>query len=430
MKFSKYNIFLRTRTQSVLYNSKSDKILLMYPEIENLLSNYLDNIDEIENIHTDLYHTLLNNGMVVEDSLNESDAVIKSWKQHDCAKENFSIIINPTLDCNLRCWYCYEEHCDKSVMGEKVQSSLKKLITNKLKCEELKTLNLSFFGGEPLLSFYEVMEPILAYTKESCKYYTKEMTVSITTNGTLFTNDIIHRLSEQCEPSLINLQITIDGNRELHNTIRKTKDGLPTFDIIVDNIKKCAEIGFNVHVRFNYTHKNINSLAEISHEFQNIKENYLEHISFSFHKVWQELTSPQIEQTISELEKMYRNKCLKVVNNPISQKYRCYADKMNHIVVNYNGDLYKCTARDFIKAKREGVLEENGELAWNENYRKRMSIVYGNATCRNCNIFPICGGHCSQAKLEHIGDGCILKYTKADKEKIVSERIKLLLGLI
>lgn len=57
-----------------------------------------------------------------------------------------------------------------------------------------------------------------------------------------------------------------------------------------------------------------------------------------------------------------------------------------------------------------------------------MEIVYGNTACRNCNIFPICGGYCSQAKLEHMGDGCIMRYTNDDKERIVAERVKLLLG--
>lgn len=430
MKYSIYNSLLRTRTQTVLYNSKSDGILLMCPEVERLLLTYHNNVDEIATVHSDLYKELLNNQMIVDDNIDESDSVIKSWELHDCSKEKFSIVINPTLDCNLRCWYCYEEHNEKSIMNGEILASLQKLIISKLECEELKTIHLHFFGGEPLLAFHEVMEPILMYAKDNCARYTKTMEVGITTNGTLFTDDVILRLSELCNPSIVNLQITIDGNRRLHNAIRRTKDGIPTFDTIINNIKKCAKIGFNVHVRFNYTHRNINSLAEISHEFLNAEEDWLRHISFSFHKVWQEPTSKQIEQEVTNIEQLYREKCLKVMDNPRYQKYRCYADKSNHIVVNYNGDLYKCTARDFTKENREGVIGKNGELMWNKKYKKRMDIVYGNATCRNCSIFPICGGYCSQAKLEHMGDGCIMRYTNDDRERIVAERVKLLLGTI
>lgn len=56
---------------------------------------------------------------------------------------------------------------------------------------------------------------------------------------------------------------------------------------------------------------------------------------------------------------------------------RCYGDHANHFIVNYNGDLYKCSARDFTKENREGVLTSDGDLEWNEKgrYEKESNMV-------------------------------------------------------
>ena len=40
----------------------------------------------------------------------------------------FELIINPTLDCNFHCWYCYENHLKGSKMDEGIVSAITTLI--------------------------------------------------------------------------------------------------------------------------------------------------------------------------------------------------------------------------------------------------------------------------------------------------------------
>ena len=99
-----------------------------------------------------------------------------------------------------------------------------------------------------------------------------------------------------------------------------------------------------------------------------------------------------------------------------------------HFIVNYNGDLYKCSARDFTKENREGILTSDGDLEWNEKRALRERIKYGNSACMACRIYPLCHGGCSQGKLDQQGvNGCIKHYTELNKVKIIRDRLEFLL---
>lgn len=111
------------------------------------------------------------------------------------------------------------------------------------------------------------------------------------------------------------------------------------------------------------------------------------------------------------------------VQAAVSDFSRCYADKENTVIVNYNGDLFKCTARDFMREKREGVITSEGELIWNTKYSERMAIKYGNDTCKQCLIYPLCHAGCSQVKMESASLGCLRGYTEAQKEQVIRTRI-------
>ena len=92
----------------------------------------------------------------------------------------------------------------------------------------------------------------------------------------------------------------------------------------------------------------------------------------------------------------------------------CYADKKNTVVVNYNGDLYKCTARDFVSKNREGTLTADGDIHWNDKYKKRLSIGHGG---------------CSQMKLETTVAGtCPKGYGREKIEDILKRRALFILG--
>lgn len=62
---------------------------------------------------------------MVEDDVVEENKVIDTWKAADKNRDSYNIFINPTLDCNLHCWYCYEKHIKHSLLDEKVMAFIK-----------------------------------------------------------------------------------------------------------------------------------------------------------------------------------------------------------------------------------------------------------------------------------------------------------------
>ena len=101
-------------------------------------------------------------------------------------------------------------------------------------------------------------------------------------------------------------------------------------------------------------------------------------------------------------------------------------DNKNSAVINYDGNVYKCTARDFNEENREGTLSNNGIIVWNEKHELRRKIVYGGDECKECSIYPLCHGGCSQHKLDSLDilDKCIKGYDEQAKLDFIKKRIE------
>lgn len=109
-KYSIYNFLFRREKQGILYNVNSDGIMILSQELVDLIRKYREKIDDLEIVHKALFDEMVRQGMVVAADCDEVDNVVEKWKQEDNDPTQFTMIVLPTLDCNLRCWYCFEEH--------------------------------------------------------------------------------------------------------------------------------------------------------------------------------------------------------------------------------------------------------------------------------------------------------------------------------
>ena len=398
MKQSKYNCILQDSAGMVIYNAATDQLVALTPQLANIFNEGKAAPEKIKAQHAELYDHLLQKGIFVCDDADETETYIRKREEYERSSGEYTITINPTLACNMSCWYCYESHKNMPAMSADVKQSVLLLIDKLLADNKLKKLNLSFFGGEPLLYFDKVVVDIINHAKMQCKAFDAKLSIHFTTNAYLLTDNVL----KQLEGLDVSFQITIDGGKQVHDSVRKTKGGEPTYARIVEHIHQTISRGFSVGVRFNYTAKSIPSFIDVVKDFSHLQQEQKQLVNFTFQRVWQdnEGDADQVGQQVEHIERAFEQAGLFVNNAKSYIVPYCYADGVNTAVVNYNGDLFKCTARDFAPKSKEGTLAADGTLRWNERLRKRMSIRHGSDTCLQCRIYPICHGGCSQMKLE------------------------------
>lgn len=144
-----------------------------------------------------------------------------------------NLLLSLTEQCNLRCSYCYykESHAERAeVMSDEVlEASLKLAFERTIELKH-SYMNITFFGGEPLLRF-DAIKKAVRRTKALLKEHKSELPNNfslrfcVNTNGTLLTDEILDYLKKQKIQPLL----SIDGPERKHNISRKTIDGSGSF---------------------------------------------------------------------------------------------------------------------------------------------------------------------------------------------------------
>ncbi len=132
-------------------------------------------------------------------------------------KDNLHTLeFNLTKNCNYACTYCFVDQSLKYDMSY----DLIKDIMDSYKVEDRK-YNIVFFGGEPLLKANEIIRFIKEYTDIVTNF-------SILTNGSLLTKEMLDEFKPYSKK--LNIQISLDGPKEVHDKYRIYKNGEGTFD--------------------------------------------------------------------------------------------------------------------------------------------------------------------------------------------------------
>ena len=147
-----------------------------------------------------------------------------------------------TESCNLNCSYCYEKHKTSRQMTKEIaKQAVDVLFSGKIKnyFSDPKGYCIEFFGGVPLLQI-DLIEYIINYYNQKCFELNKELLqnsmFNMTTNGVLYHTDKVQKFIARHNKKL-SMGITIDGNKQLHDSCRKFSNGLGSYDIVSKAVK-------------------------------------------------------------------------------------------------------------------------------------------------------------------------------------------------
>lgn len=416
MYWSRYNrVYKISDNYHVIYNYAWGKAVFLIADLMNLLRQHKDAIDDINMLHPGFHKTLLENKMIVRNQKDEIDDVKNSIIRELSSDKTLKLTVNPTLDCNLRCWYCYERHNKKAYMNNETMCSIVRFVNRKV-TGATNNVELSFFGGEPLLTAIDRAIPLAKVIGESCKSRQKKFTLHFTTNGYLLSNRIVDEIAALNIPTTF--QIAFDGGREMHNETKKTK-GVGTYDTILANIDYALSKHFKIVVRCNYTSRNIDSFRDLIDDINILSNLDCNLLRVSLQRVWQEPATTALEEKKLAVNNYIKSKGLYSDNgDTVCSKSYCYADYDNSYVINYNGDVFKCTARDFNARNSIGKINKDGII---ENFDETYTLDNRfTEDCIKCALLPICT-ICSQTHKENSFNGCPRNISEADKERQIKK---------
>ena len=235
-KPSKYNIYLTYKDRYYIFNQLSSELR----EVDHELYDELQIAKgQIQLTDSDLVSDLLKCNILSPLDCAEENKILCANKIFRFSNSTARVTIIPTLECNFRCWYCYETHESGRMSAPDVDTVIS-FCKNLIAQGGLKSFVLDWFGGEPLLYFDNIVFPISLAIKAYCKENGVEFYNSITTNGFFATEDLIHCFNEI---ELRGFQITLDGERCFHDKTRYNANRCGSYDIIVSNITRlCRNI--------------------------------------------------------------------------------------------------------------------------------------------------------------------------------------------
>lgn len=181
------------------------------------------------------------------------------YKKSDIVK---ALCLHICHDCNLACVYCFAKegtyNTERDYMSFEVGKNAVDFLIEKSGTRN--SLEIDFFGGEPLLNM-PVIKAIVEYAKTEGAKRGKEFSFTTTTNGLLLNDANIEYLNREMN----NVVISIDGRREIHNAVRRTRNGTECYDVILGNAKRFRAVrgDKSYFIRGTFTSANLDFASDV-----------------------------------------------------------------------------------------------------------------------------------------------------------------------
>jgi uncharacterized protein len=384
MKQSYYNVSVDVQSdKTILYNTLTRRYSvyrdLEYRRIITLLNDLNKGKYEIEEIN--IIKDLIAKGIIVKDDVNELEVIEYKENSAKFSDSFFRLQILPTMDCNFRCVYCYEEH-KKNRIDDEVEKKIIKLV-QKI-AMKVKRLHISWFGGEPLLEIDRIMH-LTGEIKNICHTNNCTYSATMTTNGYLLDDKTIDILKEL---DIQQLQITLDGPEDYHNKKRPLANGAGTYRKIMENINKLLEDNIKVTLRINIDDDNY---TEVEKLLEIIPREKRDLVTIGIFNVYQNKVNISVFPLFkSAFEKGYHY-------NFTNKQFACELCLKNGLVITPDGKIIPCTI-NAEKGYSFGYISDSGDIVINDKaglyYKIKNQSSLKNEKCIKCKQLPMCIGTC------------------------------------
>lgn len=395
-KQSVYNSYVKHGDDIFLWNSYSGAIA----KIGNEEMKFLQDPNVASQSAVILLPIMIKNGFIVSSGTDEyADYVAMIERNYsDPIRKSLYYVIAPTLACNYKCVYCFENNRDiYDSMSQKTSEDVEKYILfNLSKTYGIKHLHINWFGGEPLLC-PDTIQKLSTALITACQKQDIIYNASIVTNGRYLSQENAEMLSMH---KVSKVQISFDGTENIY--CERKRASSEDYHITLENIVTAADIIKNIVIRINIVQNNFDDayrLAEILLNHYKLDGKISLYLAYTNEgsqeeRVKNHLNFIQGEQKFIKLfgtKYNHNSYHYKSVNPKLST---CGLVRDDQFCIGPRGELYKCEHHFGIKNYIVGDIYQSEPEPFLETYKKARYLSLHKEECRNCPVFPICLGGC------------------------------------
>ncbi|MCH7736765.1 MAG: SPASM domain-containing protein [Chloroflexi bacterium] len=430
MKESRYNIFVEGDDSVYAVNLLSRTALNLS---HDAYQTYLDlarlDLDDSTDLELQRFKKTLQDALfLLEDDFDELGYIRYRSHQERFNTRDLGLVITPTLGCNFDCHYCFEDKTDTD-LNRNAQNRLAQLVATNIVGRE--SLSVQWFGGEPLKAL-DVIENLSRQLIPIASAAGAGYAATLISNGYLMTRDVSVLLNEL---QVKEVQITLDGDRYLHDRTRYIRPGKGSFDVILENIKDASDL-LSVKVRVHVAPYNIESVRALIETLAN--EGMAEHITelyfaplFNYRANRPDQQAYAVDgkrfmdsESFSRMQIDLLNRAYELGFSPadfLGASYGiCTAVRENTLVIDPHGNVMKCYKDVGVGSEAIGTLKDG--LTPAKNLLKWMDVpIPRDDECRECRVLPVCLGGCSKQWQEGASKSVICTPLKFN----IDERIRM-----
>jgi uncharacterized protein len=254
---SRYNFVVPVGDQTLLFNALSGALISLRGIDGRGVGAALTGEGDlaIEDIPEDLARDFLEKGFLTLDGRAQFEEVRERFRNARLSTP-MVLTVTTTLDCNLGCYYCYQDRSTEQLAGSDVGQIVDNTKQRLLESGR-KRLHVDWYGGEPL-SNSDFIEACSIALQAMCHDLDVIYQASIISNGTLWPDDVGAFVARH---AIVQVQISFDGMSVRHDKVRRFRSrsdqqlGMSSFGLASGLIDRLAHF-VRVDARFNLDRTN------------------------------------------------------------------------------------------------------------------------------------------------------------------------------
>ncbi|HEX4386474.1 MAG TPA: radical SAM protein [Myxococcales bacterium] len=181
-------------------------------------------------------------------------------KASDGVPGTLFVTLMPTLQCNLACNYCFQKDFPAfTKMTSHTEDATLEWVLRLIDERGLRNLHVHYFGGEPTTRKDFCLRTAEIFSS-AMKARGGTFVWQMTTNGVLLDVPFAKKMEQYGEGVF---KVTLDGDKESHDSGRVYRDGRGSFDAIYENVVSLAKSGIRVRIGGNFKPDQVDSYEKV-----------------------------------------------------------------------------------------------------------------------------------------------------------------------